>query len=176
MYIASRGMVIWGLVLKYHFLFGWRTQVKQKQKGVKRMLLPSVEGQEGGKWIVIDSGMSAFFEPACLILSSKIKRLFQFVKYLICSCSSYIPFVCLFMSLESLMLCNSRDLIVLLLETNELSLPFGGVYIYCLIYWSFSWIGLREWLKLKIAVCCYPWHFCFHGLAVLKCMDSHRIW
>ncbi|CDP13308.1 unnamed protein product [Coffea canephora] len=31
-------------------------QVKQKQKGAKRMLLPSVEGQEGGKWIVIDSG------------------------------------------------------------------------------------------------------------------------
>lgn len=31
-------------------------KVKQKQKGVKRMLLPSVEGQEGGKWIVIDSG------------------------------------------------------------------------------------------------------------------------
>ncbi|CAK9149777.1 unnamed protein product, partial [Ilex paraguariensis] len=30
--------------------------VKQKQKGAKRMLLPSVEGQEGGKWIVIDSG------------------------------------------------------------------------------------------------------------------------
>ncbi|KAA8529733.1 hypothetical protein F0562_034167 [Nyssa sinensis] len=31
-------------------------KVKQKQKGAKRMLLPSVEGQEGGKWIVIDSG------------------------------------------------------------------------------------------------------------------------
>ncbi|CAA2970067.1 Iojap-related, mitochondrial [Olea europaea subsp. europaea] len=31
-------------------------KVKQKQRGVKRMLLPSVEGQEGGKWIVIDSG------------------------------------------------------------------------------------------------------------------------
>ncbi|XP_009802597.1 protein Iojap-related, mitochondrial [Nicotiana tabacum] len=31
-------------------------KVKQKQKGSKRMLLPSVEGQEGGKWIVIDSG------------------------------------------------------------------------------------------------------------------------
>ncbi|KAK4402679.1 protein Iojap-related, mitochondrial [Sesamum angolense] len=30
--------------------------VKQKQKGAKRMLLPSVVGQEGGKWIVIDSG------------------------------------------------------------------------------------------------------------------------
>ncbi|GAB4829322.1 hypothetical protein Ancab_018992 [Ancistrocladus abbreviatus] len=31
-------------------------QAKQKQKGAQRMLLPSVEGQEGGKWIVIDSG------------------------------------------------------------------------------------------------------------------------
>ncbi|KAI5663405.1 hypothetical protein M9H77_22728 [Catharanthus roseus] len=31
-------------------------KVKQKQKGAKRMLLPSVEGQESGKWIVIDSG------------------------------------------------------------------------------------------------------------------------
>ncbi|KAM3301936.1 protein Iojap-related, mitochondrial [Capsicum chacoense] len=31
-------------------------KVKQKQKGSKRMLLPSVEGQEGGNWIVIDSG------------------------------------------------------------------------------------------------------------------------
>nr|GMD36463.1 protein Iojap-related, mitochondrial [Ipomoea batatas] len=31
-------------------------KVKQKQRGVKRMVLPSVEGQEGGKWIVIDSG------------------------------------------------------------------------------------------------------------------------
>ncbi|KAJ6768520.1 IOJAP SUPERFAMILY-like protein [Salix koriyanagi] len=29
---------------------------KQKQKGARRMTLPSVEGQEGGKWIVIDSG------------------------------------------------------------------------------------------------------------------------
>ncbi|KAK9074624.1 hypothetical protein SSX86_007222 [Deinandra increscens subsp. villosa] len=31
-------------------------KVKQKQTGAKRMLLPSVEGQEGGNWIVIDSG------------------------------------------------------------------------------------------------------------------------
>ncbi|GMN49157.1 hypothetical protein TIFTF001_018329 [Ficus carica] len=30
--------------------------VKQKQKGAKRLVLPSVEGEEGGKWIVIDSG------------------------------------------------------------------------------------------------------------------------
>ncbi|KAG0462596.1 hypothetical protein HPP92_021072 [Vanilla planifolia] len=30
--------------------------VKQKQKGVDRMLLPSVEGHGGGKWVVIDSG------------------------------------------------------------------------------------------------------------------------
>ncbi|CAI9093259.1 OLC1v1028722C1 [Oldenlandia corymbosa var. corymbosa] len=31
-------------------------RVKQKQKGAKRMVLPNVEGQEVGKWIVIDSG------------------------------------------------------------------------------------------------------------------------
>lgn len=31
-------------------------KVKQKQTGAKRMLLPSVQGQEGGNWIVIDSG------------------------------------------------------------------------------------------------------------------------
>ncbi|XP_076892861.1 protein Iojap-related, mitochondrial-like [Bidens hawaiensis] len=31
-------------------------KVKQKQTGAKRMLLPSVEGEEGGNWIVIDSG------------------------------------------------------------------------------------------------------------------------
>ncbi|XP_015867970.2 protein Iojap-related, mitochondrial isoform X5 [Ziziphus jujuba] len=31
-------------------------KVKQKQKGAQRLMLPSVEGQEGGKWIVIDSG------------------------------------------------------------------------------------------------------------------------
>ncbi|KAI3467670.1 hypothetical protein Pfo_024333 [Paulownia fortunei] len=31
-------------------------KVKQKQKGARRMLLPTVVGQEGGKWIVIDSG------------------------------------------------------------------------------------------------------------------------
>ncbi|TQE09294.1 hypothetical protein C1H46_005229 [Malus baccata] len=29
---------------------------KQKQQGAERLVLPSVEGQEGGKWIVIDSG------------------------------------------------------------------------------------------------------------------------
>nr|CAN71690.1 hypothetical protein VITISV_039292 [Vitis vinifera] len=29
---------------------------KQKQKGAQRILLPSVEGQEGGKWVIIDSG------------------------------------------------------------------------------------------------------------------------
>ncbi|XP_048440877.1 protein Iojap-related, mitochondrial-like, partial [Pyrus x bretschneideri] len=27
-----------------------------KQQGGERLVLPSVEGQEGGKWIVIDSG------------------------------------------------------------------------------------------------------------------------
>lgn len=31
-------------------------KAKQKQKGVDRKVLPSVEGQEEGKWIVIDSG------------------------------------------------------------------------------------------------------------------------
>ncbi|KAK9277517.1 hypothetical protein L1049_007061 [Liquidambar formosana] len=31
-------------------------KAKQKQKGARRLLLPSVEGQEGGKWVVIDSG------------------------------------------------------------------------------------------------------------------------
>ncbi|XP_073013982.1 protein Iojap-related, mitochondrial [Typha latifolia] len=31
-------------------------KVKQKQKGSERLLLPSVEGHVGGKWIVIDSG------------------------------------------------------------------------------------------------------------------------
>ncbi|OAY71746.1 Protein Iojap-related, mitochondrial [Ananas comosus] len=30
--------------------------VKQKQQGSERLLLPSVEGHAGGKWIVIDSG------------------------------------------------------------------------------------------------------------------------
>ncbi|PWA82887.1 lojap-related protein [Artemisia annua] len=33
-------------------------KVKQKQTGAKRMLLPSVEGQEGGNWIVIVSRFS----------------------------------------------------------------------------------------------------------------------
>ncbi|KAF5189701.1 Ribosomal silencing factor rsfs [Thalictrum thalictroides] len=31
-------------------------KVKQKQKGAERMLLPSVQGHEGGKWVVVDSG------------------------------------------------------------------------------------------------------------------------
>ncbi|KAI4336615.1 hypothetical protein L6164_015119 [Bauhinia variegata] len=31
-------------------------KAKQKQKGSQRLMLPSVEGQVGGKWIVIDSG------------------------------------------------------------------------------------------------------------------------
>ncbi|XAR64433.1 hypothetical protein NMG60_11024768 [Bertholletia excelsa] len=31
-------------------------KVKQKQRGAQRMLLPSVEGEKEGKWIVIDSG------------------------------------------------------------------------------------------------------------------------
>lgn len=48
-------------------------QVKQKQKGVKRMVLPSVEGQESGKWIVIDSGKFLLtFLPchyACILIA-----------------------------------------------------------------------------------------------------------
>jgi len=36
-------------------------QAKQKQIGVERMMLPSVQGEEDGKWIVIDSGTSWFF-------------------------------------------------------------------------------------------------------------------
>ncbi|CAL5203711.1 unnamed protein product [Lathyrus oleraceus] len=31
-------------------------QAKQKQIGARQMMLPSVQGQEDGKWIVIDSG------------------------------------------------------------------------------------------------------------------------
>ncbi|KAI8526914.1 hypothetical protein RHMOL_Rhmol12G0035600 [Rhododendron molle] len=41
--------------------------VKQKQRGVERMLLPSIEGEKEGKWIVIDSGsiiVHAFDEKA----------------------------------------------------------------------------------------------------------------
>ena len=36
---------------------GLDNQVKQNQRGAERMLLPSVEGEREGKWIVIDSGM-----------------------------------------------------------------------------------------------------------------------
>jgi len=32
-------------------------QVKQKQTGSERMLLPSVEGHAAGNWIVVDSGV-----------------------------------------------------------------------------------------------------------------------
>ncbi|KAF7123308.1 hypothetical protein RHSIM_Rhsim12G0035000 [Rhododendron simsii] len=42
-------------------------QVKQKQRGAERMLLPSIEGEKEGKWIVIDSGtiiVHAFDEKA----------------------------------------------------------------------------------------------------------------
>ncbi|KAM7250226.1 hypothetical protein ACFE04_022109 [Oxalis oulophora] len=31
-------------------------KVKQKQRGANRLILPSMEGQESGKWIVVDSG------------------------------------------------------------------------------------------------------------------------
>ncbi|KAM3260069.1 hypothetical protein ACQJBY_051378 [Aegilops geniculata] len=31
-------------------------KIKQKQKGSNRILMPSVEGQQAGKWVVIDSG------------------------------------------------------------------------------------------------------------------------
>lgn len=43
--------------LLFFFLILLHEQVKQKQQGVKRMMLPSVEGEGGGKWIVVDSGM-----------------------------------------------------------------------------------------------------------------------
>lgn len=36
-------------------------QAKQKQKGAERLVLPSVQGEEGGKWIVIDSGLCCSF-------------------------------------------------------------------------------------------------------------------
>ncbi|XP_058194418.1 protein Iojap-related, mitochondrial isoform X1 [Rhododendron vialii] len=42
-------------------------KVKQKQRGAERMLLPSIEGEKEGKWIVIDSGtiiVHAFDEKA----------------------------------------------------------------------------------------------------------------
>ena len=41
-------------------------QAKQKQKGVDRKVLPSVEGQEEGKWIVIDSGLCCSFFLSCI--------------------------------------------------------------------------------------------------------------
>lgn len=41
-------------------------QAKQKQRGAERMMLPSVEGEEGGKWIVIDSGISCFCNHFCV--------------------------------------------------------------------------------------------------------------
>ncbi|KAL4275352.1 hypothetical protein AHAS_Ahas20G0098600 [Arachis hypogaea] len=46
-------------------------KAKQKQKGADRMMLPSVEGQAGGKWIVIDSVFFSIF--SFLLFSSKIK-------------------------------------------------------------------------------------------------------
>lgn len=41
-------------------------QIKQKQKGSDRKLMPSVEGQQAGKWVVIDSGSSniSYFHPS----------------------------------------------------------------------------------------------------------------
>jgi hypothetical protein len=43
-------------------------QIKQKQKGSDRILMPSVEGQQAGKWVVIDSGNSniSYFHPSNL--------------------------------------------------------------------------------------------------------------
>lgn len=46
----------------FSFSFFFHEQAKQKQKGAQRMTLPSVEGQEGGKWIVIDSGLSPLYD------------------------------------------------------------------------------------------------------------------
>lgn len=45
----------------------WCQQAKQKQKetGAQRLMLPSVQGQDTGKWVVVDSGM-------CCVLNSYI--------------------------------------------------------------------------------------------------------
>lgn len=43
-------------------------QAKQKQRGAERMMLPSVEGQEEGKWIVIDSGIDDLYYVSYLLL------------------------------------------------------------------------------------------------------------
>lgn len=45
-------------------------QAKLKQRGGEKKLLPSVEGQKGGKWIVVDSGI--FFLRS--LLSTVIMR------------------------------------------------------------------------------------------------------
>jgi ribosomal silencing factor RsfS len=42
------------MVLKLSFFYFLK--IKQKQKGSDRILMPSVEGQQAGKWVVIDSG------------------------------------------------------------------------------------------------------------------------
>lgn len=42
-------------------------QAKQKQIGAQQMMLPSVQGQEDGKWIVIDSGICCFFHNLCFV-------------------------------------------------------------------------------------------------------------
>lgn len=55
----------------FDVFLGSNEQVKQKQRGAKRILLPSVVGQEGGKWIVIDSGI-VFFSFSILMYRSLI--------------------------------------------------------------------------------------------------------
>jgi ribosomal silencing factor RsfS len=42
------------VVIKLSFFYFLK--IKQKQKGSDRILMPSVEGQQAGKWVVIDSG------------------------------------------------------------------------------------------------------------------------
>lgn len=42
--------------------------MKQKQKGAEHLVLPSVEGHEGGNWIVIDSGRSIQFSETNVFL------------------------------------------------------------------------------------------------------------
>lgn len=48
-------------------------QAKQKQKGAARLVLPSVEGEEGGKWIVIDSGQCL----SCRIPNAAVFNVFR---------------------------------------------------------------------------------------------------
>lgn len=71
------------------------------------MLLPSVEGQEGGKWIVIDSGMSVLHYPACLLLSTpKMKLVFLLLRISFLWWNSYIQHFMVWLVLRSVVLNN----------------------------------------------------------------------